>query len=182
MTSLGFLLNSHGKADMESKALAAMQFARSIHDAQRRKYTNNPYSDHLAEVAGIVSTVAHFHVDAQATLATAWLHDSVEDQDVSAQELLDRFGLEVMKGVLLLSDMEQGNRFQRKAASRIRLAGAPSWVQDIKVADLISNTSSIVMHDPKFAVVYLEEKRLLLDVLTLANPALVTIARAQSQL
>lgn len=162
--------------------IEAMIFARGVHESQRRKYTNNPYTDHLAEVAGIVATVMGSHPDAQVTLATAWLHDTVEDQDVSAQELLDRFGMEVMKGVIFLSDLEKGNRAERKAASRARLAGAPAWVQDIKVADLISNTSSIVMHDPKFGVVYLEEKRLLLDSLAAANPVLVAIARAQAQL
>ena len=67
-----------------------------------------------------------------------------------------------------------------QAASRQRLAAAPSWVQDIKVADMISNTSSIKMHDAKFALKYLEEKRLLLDVLTLANPEILAIARAQT--
>ena len=35
----------------------------------------------------------------------------------------------------------------------------------IKLADLIDNTKSIVEHDPRFAKVYLEEKRLLLEVL-----------------
>jgi guanosine-3',5'-bis(diphosphate) 3'-pyrophosphohydrolase len=74
-----------------------------------------------------------------------------------------------------------GNRAERKAASRARLAAAPGWVQTIKCADLISNTSSIVKHDPKFAVTYLEEKRLLLDVLTKADPRLVAIARQQSE-
>jgi len=53
-------------------------------------------------------------------------------------------------------------------------------VQTIKVADLISNTGSIVEHDPKFAVTYLEEKRLLLDVLTNADPRLLSIARELS--
>ncbi|KCB25989.1 hypothetical protein L544_3266 [Bordetella hinzii OH87 BAL007II] len=47
------------------------------------------------------------------------------------------------------------------------------------MADLISNTSSIVQHDPKFAEVYLEEKRLLLDVLTKADHRLLKIARSQ---
>ncbi len=163
---------------MSTLALNAMLFAREAHAAQRRKYTNNPYADHLAEVAGIVATVVQSHPDAQVTLATAWLHDTIEDLDgVSVAYLAARFGAAVAGGVLLLSDLEQGNRAERKAASRFRLAGAPAWVQDIKVADLISNTSSITEHDPKFAVVYLEEKRLLLDVLTAANPALVEIAR-----
>lgn len=165
---------------MSNLAFKAMAFAHEVHAKQRRKYTNNPYADHLAEVAGIVSTVSNSHPNQHATTAVAWLHDCVEDQDISAQELADRFGLDVMGGVMFLSDLEKGNRAERKAAGRVRLSNAPFWVQDIKVADLISNTSSIVQHDPKFAVVYLEEKRLLLDVLTEANPALVAIARAQA--
>ena len=162
-----------------SVAFEAMTFARLVHAAQRRKYTHNPYADHLAEVAGIVATVSHGHPDPLVTAAVAWLHDCVEDQGVSPQDLEDRFGVDVRSGVLLLSDLEVGNRAERKAAGRVRLAAAPGWVQDIKVADLISNSSSIVMHDPKFAPVYLNEKRLLLEVMTKANPGLVAIANAQ---
>lgn len=44
---------------------------------------------------------------------------------------------------------------------------------------MIDNTESIVAHDPKFAKLYLEEKRLLLEVLTNANPKLVAIAKNQ---
>ncbi len=165
---------------MSDLALRAMQFAREKHANQRRKYTNNPYTDHLAEVAGIVSTVSASHRTPLETQAVAWLHDCVEDQGVQIDELERLFGMSVATAVLLLSDLEQGNRAERKAASRLRLAAAPGWVQDIKVSDLISNTSSIVMHDAKFAVVYLEEKRLLRDVLTKANPGLLAIARAQA--
>ena len=165
---------------MSDLAIRAMQFAREKHASQRRKYTNNPYTDHLAEVAGIVSTVSVSHGTPLETQAVAWLHDCVEDQGVQIDELKRLFGTSVATAVLLLSDLEQGNRAERKAASCLRLAAAPGWVQDIKVSDLISNTSSIVMHDAKFAVVYLEEKRLLLDVLTKANPELLAIARAQA--
>jgi hypothetical protein len=105
----------------------------------------------------------------------------VEDQGVLAETLREEFGEIVAAGVLLLSDLEAGNRAERKAASRARLAEAPGWVQTIKCADLISNTSSIVKHDPKFAVTYLEEKRLLLDVLTKADSRLVEIARKQAE-
>ena len=158
-----------------SVAYDAMMFASEVHKAQRRKYTDNPYTDHLAEVAGIVATVA----DDPRSIAVAWLHDCIEDQGVTAPELARRFGLRVASGVHALSDIESGNRAERKAASRERLARAHDWVQTIKVADLISNTASIVQHDPDFAKVYLEEKRLLLDVLTRADPRLVAIARSQ---
>jgi (p)ppGpp synthase/HD superfamily hydrolase len=158
-------------------AFEAMMFARDKHRAQQRKYTGNPYADHLAEVAGIVATVPGHTCW---MIAVAWLHDSVEDQGVTAGELFERFGYAVASGVMQLSDLETGNRAERKAAGRVRLASAPGWVQTIKCADLISNTSSIVMHDPQFAGVYLEEKRLLLDVMDGADPGLRALARAQA--
>ena len=159
-----------------SIAFEAMIFAIDAHKNQRRKYTNNPYTDHLAEVAGIVATVAGGD---ESMIACAWLHDCVEDQKVTVQQIEDRFGFRVALGVSGLSDMEQGNRAQRKEASRDRLAACASWIQTIKVADLISNTSSIVMHDPKFATTYLQEKRLLLDVLKKADERILKIARLQ---
>lgn len=152
-----------------------MCFAKEAHQAQRRKYTNNPYSDHLSEVAGIVAAVDQ----SQEAVAVAWLHDCVEDQGVTGATLARLFGDKVAYGVLMLSDLEAGNRAERKAASRDRLARAQGWVQTIKCADLISNTSSIVDHDPKFAAVYLEEKRLLLDRLVNADVRLLEIARKQ---
>jgi GTP diphosphokinase / guanosine-3',5'-bis(diphosphate) 3'-diphosphatase len=164
---------------MERTAFRAMIFAREAHHAQRRKYTNNPYADHLAEVAGIVATVAPpDQVDLM--VSVAWLHDCVEDQGVTLDYLHDEFGESVARGVWFMSDTEPGNRAQRKALSRDRLGSAPGWVQTIKCADLISNTSSIVTHDSGFARVYLEEKRLLLDRLTQADPRLLALARTQA--
>lgn len=163
-------------------AFRAMEFARKVHAEQKRKYTGNPYADHLAEVAGIVATVADFSaMPPRAMIATAWLHDCMEDQGVSFDQLCDEFGWNIAYGVRLLSDLETGNRAERKAASRERLAASPAWVQTIKCADLISNTSSIVMHDPKFAVTYLAEKRALLEVLTKADPRLRAMALALAE-
>jgi guanosine-3',5'-bis(diphosphate) 3'-pyrophosphohydrolase len=169
---------------MINLAFNAMVFAREAHKNQVRKYTGNPYADHLAEVAGIVAAVTEPGVIAegarQTMIAVAWLHDCIEDQGIALGDLDRRFGRVVSDGASLLSDLESGNRAERKAASRARLAAAPGWVQTIKCADLISNTSSIVLHDPKFAATYLEEKRLLLDVMTKADPRLIEIARAQA--
>mgnify|MGYP001557779150 CR=1 FL=1 len=163
-----------------SLAYEAMMFAREVHKDQRRKYTGNPYVDHLAEVAGIAMSVGwrfpFIHPDN--FMAVCWLHDCVEDCGVLLGEIDERFGTEVAIGVSGLSDVEQGNRAMRKRLSRERLALCSDWIQTIKVADLISNTSSIVQHDPEFAKVYLEEKRLLLNVLTKADSRLVYLARS----
>lgn len=163
-------------------AFNAMLFAREVHRDQRRKYSGNPYADHLAEVAGIVATVAGQQalVHPETMIATAWLHDCVEDHGVAFETLGERFGGDVCLGVRLLSDLETGNRAARTRQSRERLSAAPGWVQSVKAADLISNTGSIVVHDPDFSVVYLKEKRLLLDVLTRADPRLLEVARSQA--
>ncbi len=64
-------------------AYEAMMFAREVHKDQRRKYTNNPYTDHLAEVTGIVSTVSRKQeIQPRRLIAVAWLHDCMEDQGV----------------------------------------------------------------------------------------------------
>lgn len=151
----------------------AMMFARDKHKNQVRKYTGEPYITHLAEVAAITASVS----ECEQCIATAWLHDCMEDQGVQYDVLLAHFGFTVAKGVWWLSDMEVGNRAQRKAAACARLSEAPAHIQTIKCADLISNTSSICRHDPKFAVIYLEEKIKLLEVLTRADKRLLNLAK-----
>lgn len=165
-----------------SIALSAMLFAREAHRNQVRKYTGNPYADHLAEVAGIVATATHAYPPHMhdKMIAVAWLHDCAEDQGVQSHTLIEKFGNTIADGIRWLSDLEQGNRQERKSASRAQLARAPGWVQTIKCADLISNTSSIVKHDPSFAATYLRKKRELLAVLTNAHMGLWHIAAAQA--
>jgi guanosine-3',5'-bis(diphosphate) 3'-pyrophosphohydrolase len=155
----------------------AMAFARQIHKDQKRKYTNEPYSGHLAEVAGIVGSVT----DSAEALATAWLHDVVEDQAVDIRLIEQKFGPETAEGVMALSDVEKGNREARESASRERLHAAKPWIQTIKVADIISNTSAIALHDPSFAPKYLAEKRAMLQVLDKADSKLMQIALDQTR-
>lgn len=156
----------------------AKAFATEAHAnvGQLRKYTNDPYIVHPAEAVQIVSTVPH----TDAMLAAAWLHDVVEDTDVTIETVREKFGDEVADLVGWLTDVskpEQGNRAVRKAIDREHTAAAPAEAQTIKLADLISNTRSIVEYDKKFAKVYLEEKRLLLDVMTKGDATLMAEAK-----
>ncbi len=163
---------------MTTLAAAAMRTARSLHESQRRKYTNEPYVAHLGEVAGITASIAHLCPDVtpDVMIATAWLHDCMEDQGIEPGQLVGTFGIRVDAGVVLLSDLAKGNRATRNRLTCERLATAPAWVQAIKCADLISNTASIVTHDPKFAKVYLQEKRALLQWLMRAPESIWVLA------
>lgn len=148
-----------------SEAFAA-GFAACAHRTQVRKYTGEPYIVHCAEVASLL----RLHVDHVSLhmLQAAWLHDTVEDTDVTAEQIYDVFGRNVWRMVLGLTDAAPpslGNRTTRKAFERDRLASESAEVQTIKCCDLISNTKTIAVNDPKFAKVYLREKREILDVM-----------------
>lgn len=155
-------------------------FAIAAHSAagQFRKYTGEPYHVHPAEVAHIVEQAG----GTEEQIAAAWLHDTVEDTHVTIELIRQMFGPGVAELVDWLTDVskpEDGNRAVRKAIDREHTAAAPKAAQMVKLADLISNTSSIVEHDAVFAKVYLQEKRLLLDQMSGAHPELLKRARSQ---
>lgn len=132
---------------------------------QKRKYTDEPYIVHPAEVVQILKTAG---VTDPNMLAAAWLHDVIEDTAVTRQDVLSVFGPVVMTLVWQLTDVstrEDGNRAARKELDRFHTEQAHPEAKSVKLADLISNTRSIVTHDPRFAAVYLKEKTLLLEVL-----------------
>jgi len=158
----------------------AQVYAMAAHAAvgQKRKYTGEPYIVHPAEVASIVASVPGSTPD---MVAAAWLHDVVEDTGCTFTDIHMAFGADIAALVGWLTDVsrpEDGKRAVRKAIDREHTAQAPAEAQTIKLADLISNSKSIMAHDPGFAKTYLEEKRLLLEVLTKGDPELH--ARASS--
>ena len=158
----------------------ARVFATAAHAAvgQLRKYTFEPYIVHPEEVAGLVEEYG----GTAAMIAAAWLHDTVEDTGVTSELIRKEFGDEVADLVGWLTDVsrpDHGNRAQRKAVDRAHTAAAPAEAQTIKLCDLICNTRSIAEHDAKFAVTYLAEKRLLLEVLVKGDSRLRERALAQ---
>jgi (p)ppGpp synthase/HD superfamily hydrolase len=160
------------------KVEKARIFATAAHAAvdQRRKYTGAPYIVHPAEVASIVKRVG----GTPDMIAAAWLHDVVEDTKVTNEIITQEFGSIIAGLVGWLTDIskpEYGNREFRKRMDREYIFNAPAEAQTVKLADLISNTKSIMQYDPNFAVIYLKEKRLLLEVLTKGDAILMAEAK-----
>ena len=148
----------------------ARLFATAAHAAigQKRKYTGEDYIVHPAEVAELVTQAG----GSTAMIQAAWLHDVVEDTSVTIETIRAVFGEEVamlVDGLTDKSKPEDGPRAIRKMIDRARLAAACGDVQTIKLADLVSNTKSIVEHDAKFAAVYLDEKAMMLNVMRDGN-------------
>lgn len=164
----------------QARVERARLFATAAHAAikQKRKYTGEDYIVHPKEVAELVEKAG----GSIEMIEASWLHDVVEDTGVTIEVIRAIFGEEVAKLVDELTDKlkpEDGSRAVRKMIDRARLAAASLEAQTIKLADLCSNTKSIVEHDPKFAKVYLDEKAMLLDVLKAGNPWLWNKANRQ---
>ena len=160
----------------------ALIFATAAHAAvkQVRKYTGEPYINHPVEVCEILTLYAVNPVSEEQR-AAALLHDVVEDTGVTIELVAEQFGPKVAELVAGLTDVskpEDGNRKVRKAIDRAHTAQSSPETKSVKLADLISNTASIVEFDPDFAHVYLREKKALLEVLTDADPGLYQAAQA----
>jgi hypothetical protein len=144
----------------------ARQFATELHQRidQRRKYSNQPYHEHLKSVAELVASIT----DDAEMIAAAWLHDTVEDTPATFGDLEREFGAVVRDLVAELTDVSRqgdGNRAERKAIDRNHAAQASPRAKTIKLADLTDNCRDICCHDARFARVYLAEAAALLDVL-----------------
>ena len=147
----------------------AKMLAGKAHEGQFRKYSGMPYIVHPIEVATIVQTVEH----SDEMIAAALLHDVVEDTDYSFEDIAK----EVSPEVTDVSSPQDGNRKVRKAIDKDHLAEQNAEVQTIKLADVISNSQDIKANDPKFAKVYIEEMKALLEVLTKGNKTLYAKAK-----
>ena len=154
----------------EALVKKAYLFAKESHGSQKR-HSGDIYFSHPVEVAEIITNLK---LDEE-SIATALLHDVVEDTGCTFTDIHMAFGIDIPTLVGWLTDVSQphdGNRAHRKAVDRAHTAEAPAEAQTIKLADLISNSKSIMEHDPTFAKTYLEEKRLLLAVMTKGDPGL----------
>ena len=144
---------------MKNLVERAKDFATLAHQGQIRRYTNEPYIEHPRRV---VQTLVMYGLLTPEVLAAAWLHDVVEDSEVSIEEIESEFGAAVagMVGALTEPPKEELphlNRAARKQRQQAKLSVYGSGVHNIKSADILDNVPSIVEHDPKFAGVYIPE-------------------------
>lgn len=142
------------------------------HWGQKRKYTGEPYHNHPFEVYRLVKSVGAN----KETQIAALLHDVVEDTLVPLHWITTIFGAEVGVMVYRLTDVSKpsdGKRARRKKIDRVHVGCGSANVHTVKLADLISNSGTIVQRDHKFAKIYMEEKRLLVNVLYRGHPELL---------
>ena len=122
-------------------------FAAARHGGHRRKgLAQEPYINHLAEVAELVAD-ATGGTDA-ALVAAAVLHDVVEDTRTTAEEVRDQFGEDVMALVLEVTDDKALPKAERKRRQVVDAPHKSPRAKVIKLADKISNVSALLVSPP----------------------------------
>lgn len=136
----------------EERIEQAVQFAMKAHAGQYRKVGHIPYIWHPIEVASIIQTMTH---DEDVIIA-GLLHDTVEDTEVTIEDIEEAFGPRVRE--LVSSETEdkhpeqkaEDSWLQRKRESVMELLDAPLESKIIWLADKVSNMRS-------FHQMYLEQ-------------------------
>ena len=153
----------------------AIRIAKLAHQGQKRKYTHEPYLTHPFAVAGLVASVTY---DEDMIIA-AMLHDVVEDSEINIYEIRNIFGDYIATLVDEVTDktiLSDGNRTKRRRIDRAIINEACAEAKTIKLADVIDNLKTVIVHDKGFAKIYMEEKEELLLVLTEGDKTLFEVA------
>jgi (p)ppGpp synthase/HD superfamily hydrolase len=127
------------------KILDAAHQAAQWHVEQRRKgAAQEPYVNHLIEVAALVASVCA----PEDVICAALLHDAIEDQKISAKVIEGLFGAAIADMVREVTDDKTLPKEERKAAQIAHAPHLSPGAKLIKLADKISNLNSLISSPP----------------------------------
>jgi guanosine-3',5'-bis(diphosphate) 3'-pyrophosphohydrolase len=125
----------------------AAELAARRHNGMARKGRGGePYINHLAEVANLLSAATD-GADAE-LVAAGWLHDTIEDTVTTREELAQKFSERVAALVVECTDDMSLPKAERR---RLQVVNAPHKspaAKLIKIADKISNIGARILPDP----------------------------------
>ncbi|WP_445218235.1 HD domain-containing protein [Bradyrhizobium sp. Pa8] len=125
----------------------AAELAARRHNGMARKGRGNePYINHLAEVANLLA-VATDGADAE-LVAAGWLHDAIEDTETMREELAERFSDRVASLVVECTDDMSLSKPERRRRQIVDAPKKSAGAKLIKIADKISNIGARIHSDP----------------------------------
>jgi len=138
-----------GRTNEDKKLVEeAFSFASKAHESQTR-YSGEPYMNHLAEVGKILAEMGM----GPQTISAGLLHDSIEDTEVTPENIKDKFGEEILflvDGVTKLSSVRYyGSDRHNESLRKLFVATSQDIrVLIIKLADRLHNMQTL-HHVPK---------------------------------
>ena len=125
--------------------LDALHFASARHRSQRRQDAHaSPFVNHPIETAWLLARVGG--VRDAILLASAVLHDVLEDTPTTPAEIERRFGPAVRQLVEEVTDPPAANTEERRQRQVARLNNASAEARQIRLADKIANVRALPIH------------------------------------
>src|SRR5215471_12386386 len=125
----------------------AAELAAHRHNGMARKGRGNePYINHLAEVADLLSAATD-GADAE-LVAAGWLHDSIEDTETTAEELARKFTRRLASLVLEVTDDMTLSKSERRRRQVVDAPHKSAGAKLIKIADKVSNIRARIFAEP----------------------------------
>jgi guanosine-3',5'-bis(diphosphate) 3'-pyrophosphohydrolase len=125
----------------------AAELAARRHNGMARKGRGSePYINHLAEVANLLSAATN-GADAE-LVAAGWLHDTIEDTETTRDELAQKFSDRVAALVVECTDDMSLPKPERRRRQVVDGPHKSAGAKLIKIADKISNIGARVHPDP----------------------------------
>lgn len=115
----------------------AEEVAENLH--RNQSYGVYPYKKHLRDVVNILEE----HGFVNEYIIAGWLHDSLEDCNISYREIKDNFGKDVAEMVYAVTDPKGRTREEKKAKVYEDLKAYPKAIV-IKLADRIANVRNCI--------------------------------------
>lgn len=137
----------------------AKEFATSKHEGQFRKFGKVAYITHPANVAEIVDKFG----GSPEMVAAAWLHDVVEESNVSLDEIKKLFGENVASLVKELTNPTDLDKSKKGQYLLDKMNTMSSDALTIKLADRLSNVSDFATAKPSFVQKYAPETKFIID-------------------
>ena len=125
---------------------AADLAARRHNGMARKGRGNEPYINHLAEVANLLATATE-GADAE-LVAAGWLHDSIEDTETTREELAEKFSERVAALVIECTDDMSLPKAERRRRQVVDAPKKSASAKLIKIADKVSNIGARIHDDP----------------------------------
>lgn len=141
---------------------SVLLFATEKHKTQIRKFNAEPYINHPIRVSKIVN---EFTLD-KLVIATALLHDTIEDTDTNREEIETNFGKEVADMVYdLTNDPVELKRLGKSEYLLQKLNQLSSLTLLVKLADRLDNVSDLSMNNESWSRQYASQTNYILTCL-----------------
>ena len=127
----------------------AEHYATEYHKGQNRCKTEEPFITHPQAIVDMIIQSKKY--DTPLNKCIAWLHDTVEDTDLTLDEITEIFGKRISEGVQILTRDVSKDEYNK------RILAAPKDIQVIKLCDIIHNSSTLEVYTPDFAREKIEE-------------------------